>query len=315
MADESAQNHLVLSLDGGGAKGVYTLGVLKEVEAIAERPLCEVFSLIYGTSTGSIIAALLALGKPVDEALNLYMTHIPKVMTRWLARGKTKALNRLAVEIFGDQDFAAFRTDIGIVCTGWDDEAPVIFKSSVQQAHGLKSSFIPGFGCRISGAVVASCSAYPFFNKQVLHTANNRTMNLFDGGFCANNPTVFAIIDALQSLKFSRDRIKVLSVGCGSYPQPRRRFGRRCVDRLISMQLLQKTLGASVATTERLSKLLFSDLVVARINGSFTDPQLATDFLESDPTKLNRLFQRGRASFGEHEVAVRPYVENHVKPS
>jgi patatin-like phospholipase/acyl hydrolase len=41
----------VLSLDGGGAKGIYTLGVLKEVEAIANAPLCEVFDLVFDTST------------------------------------------------------------------------------------------------------------------------------------------------------------------------------------------------------------------------------------------------------------------------
>ena len=52
----------VLSLDGGGSKGVYTLGVLKEVEAIVKAPLCNVFDLVFGTSTGSIIAALIALG-------------------------------------------------------------------------------------------------------------------------------------------------------------------------------------------------------------------------------------------------------------
>jgi uncharacterized protein len=57
----------ILSLDGGGAKGVYTLGVLKEVEAACHRPLCEVFNLVYGTSTGSIIAALIALGFRVEE--------------------------------------------------------------------------------------------------------------------------------------------------------------------------------------------------------------------------------------------------------
>jgi patatin-like phospholipase/acyl hydrolase len=57
----------VLSLDGGGAKGFYTLGVLKEIEAMVGRPLCEVFALVYGTSTGAIIAALIALGKSVEE--------------------------------------------------------------------------------------------------------------------------------------------------------------------------------------------------------------------------------------------------------
>ena len=60
MADFSADNPCrVLSLDGGGAKGFYTLGVLKEIEALVGMRLCEKFDLIYGTSTGAIIAALL----------------------------------------------------------------------------------------------------------------------------------------------------------------------------------------------------------------------------------------------------------------
>ena len=58
----------ILSLDGGGAKGFYTLGVLKEIEALTACPLCDKFSLIFGTSTGAILAALLALGRTVDEA-------------------------------------------------------------------------------------------------------------------------------------------------------------------------------------------------------------------------------------------------------
>jgi uncharacterized protein len=47
----------VLSLDGGGAKGFYTLGVLKEIEGMLGCPLYKRFDLIFGTSTGSIIAA------------------------------------------------------------------------------------------------------------------------------------------------------------------------------------------------------------------------------------------------------------------
>ena len=58
----------ILSLDGGGAKGVYTLGVLKEIEALIGCPLWEHFDLVFGTSTGSIIAALTCLGNGVDES-------------------------------------------------------------------------------------------------------------------------------------------------------------------------------------------------------------------------------------------------------
>lgn len=57
----------VLALDGGGSKGFYTLGVLYELEAMLGCRLCERFDLIYGTSTGSIIGTLLALGYPTLE--------------------------------------------------------------------------------------------------------------------------------------------------------------------------------------------------------------------------------------------------------
>ena len=70
----------ILSLDGGGAKGFYTLGVLLQVEGMIKRPLYECFDLIFGTSTGAIIAALLALGKSVKEISELYETYVPTVM-------------------------------------------------------------------------------------------------------------------------------------------------------------------------------------------------------------------------------------------
>ena len=47
----------ILSLDGGGSKGFYSLGVLKEIEDLINRPLCEHFNLVFGTSTGAIAAS------------------------------------------------------------------------------------------------------------------------------------------------------------------------------------------------------------------------------------------------------------------
>src|SRR6266851_6335470 len=94
----------VLSLDGGGAKGVYTLGVLKEVEAMANAPLCEVFDLIFGTSTGSIIAALIALGYRIAEIETLYFTIIPNIMQHRFRAARTRALKAEAKKLFGNQD-------------------------------------------------------------------------------------------------------------------------------------------------------------------------------------------------------------------
>ena len=70
----------ILCLDGGGAKGVYTLGFLKELEAVVKAPLGGYFDAIYGTSTGSIIAALLGLGHPTEDVLKLYLKHVPEIL-------------------------------------------------------------------------------------------------------------------------------------------------------------------------------------------------------------------------------------------
>src|SRR5260370_40768965 len=120
QADAAAKPFRVLSLDGGGAKGVYTLGVLKEVEAITNAPLCEVFDLVFGTSTGAIIAALIALGYRIEEIENLYFTLIPKIMKNRSSKGRTEALKAEAENLFGDQDFSAFKMLIGIVCTNYN---------------------------------------------------------------------------------------------------------------------------------------------------------------------------------------------------
>src|SRR5262245_9127587 len=67
----------ILSLDGGGAKGFYTLGVLKEIEGMIKCPLYQRFDLVFGTSTGAIIAALIALGYEVEKIHELYKKHVP----------------------------------------------------------------------------------------------------------------------------------------------------------------------------------------------------------------------------------------------
>lgn len=153
----------VLSLDGGGAKGFYTLGVLAEVEAMLGTPLAQQFDLIFGTSTGAIIAALLALGHTVDEVHELYKKHVVGIMKAKSPEAKSAALGNLAVEVFGEAAFADMKTGVGIVTTNWRLQKPMIFKSLPQQAHARKASFEPGFGCLVADAVVASASAFPFF--------------------------------------------------------------------------------------------------------------------------------------------------------
>jgi len=295
----------ILSLDGGGAKGFYTLGVLKEIEAMVGRPLCQCFDLIFGTSTGGIIAALVALGYQVDEIHTLYKEHVPAIMRRRTRNGRSEALAHLATTVFRDRTFANVKTGVGIVTTRWELEKPMIFKGSVAQAHGRHSTFVPGFGCTIADAVRASCSAYPFFEKAVLKTSKGDEVTLIDGGYCANNPTLYAIADAAVALKKPLGDLRVVSIGVGIYPEPRRWrswFLKRFV---VSVQLLQKTLNVNTLSMEQLRTILFKDIQAVRINDTFERPEMATDFMESDLKKLNMLYQRGGESFANHEAALK----------
>ncbi|MBB4478967.1 patatin-like phospholipase family protein [Rhizobium etli] len=221
MADLAADKPFrVLTLDGGGAKGFYTLGVLHEVEAMLGKPIHEAFDLIFGTSTGAIIGTLLAIGTPVSKIHELYRKHVPDVMRPKDKARRSAALRKLGDEIFKEQKFDAAKTGLGVVATKWVMETPIIFKSDPKQAHGRAATFVPGFGCTLSDAVQASCSAYPFFTRRQLKI-NGDEILLLDGGFCANNPTLYAIADAVRAYKVPHERIKVLNVGVGDYPVPR----------------------------------------------------------------------------------------------
>lgn len=302
-------NFNVLSLDGGGSKGVYTLGVLAEIEALLGKPVYTEFPLIYGTSTGSIIAALIALGKTIPEIKQHYFEIIPKVMKHRRKKKRTIALRSAAEAIFSNLNFDAFKTSIGIVSTHIDYARPMIFKSSVTQAHGRASTFEPGFGVTIADAVLSSCSAFPFFEKSQVSTANQGSPLLLDGGFVANNPSLFAIADAIGAYKIPIIQIKLLSVGVGIYREPSHNFLHRTFLNLWPFWLIRKILDSNTNTMDILRKILLPDVDCVRINDTFAERDYETDLLESDTTKLEKLYQLGRESFARNEAKISKLME------
>ncbi|USP11888.1 patatin-like phospholipase family protein [Aeromonas dhakensis] len=298
----------ILALDGGGAKGFYTLGVLKEIEAMLGCPLHKRFDLVFGTSTGAIIAALIALGYEVDQIHSLYLAHVPRIMSSRSAAARTAALQDLAKEVFQDKTFDDVLTGVGIVATRWMTERPMIFKGSVAQAHGRKATFKPGFGVSIADAVQASCSAYPFFERKVVITAAGDKIELIDGGYCANNPTLFAVADATVALKKDRKDIRVVNVGVGIYPEPKPGLLMRIAKKWLAVQLLQKTLEINTQSMDQLRDILFKDIPTIRISDTFERPEMATDLLEHNLDKLNLLRQRGSESFASREAQLREFL-------
>jgi len=305
----------VLSLDGGGAKGFYTLGVLDEIEKNTGRPIYESFDLIFGTSTGAIIAALLARGDAVENVMKLYRDHVPSIMRSDKHEVRTASLHKAAAEIFSDTVPEDFKTGIGIVATNWKDERPFIFKVSRDQVHGSKGSFVPFFGVSVADAVIASCSAYPFFETHTVTKSNGDRVELGDGGFCANNPTLYGIADATRALAHHDENIRVVSLGVGLYPDPpiwkkiRLAFGGwPMIRHSLNVGFIQKILGTNTGAMDQLREVLFKNVKTVRINDAFVEPALATDLLEHDLTKLDRLVQKGRLSYQKYESTILEYL-------
>jgi uncharacterized protein len=70
----------LLSLDGGGIRGLITIEILAQIERVVREQsgkrslvLADYFDYIAGTSTGAVIGTLLSLGKSVDEIRGIYL--------------------------------------------------------------------------------------------------------------------------------------------------------------------------------------------------------------------------------------------------
>jgi patatin-like phospholipase/acyl hydrolase len=73
----------ILSLDGGGIKGLFSAAVLASIEEDLSINVTDHFDLITGTSVGGIIALALGLGMKPREILEFYLSKGPKIFPRW----------------------------------------------------------------------------------------------------------------------------------------------------------------------------------------------------------------------------------------
>ena len=165
----------------------------------------------------------------------------------------------------------------------------------------------PGFGVKVSDAVQASCSAYPFFDRKIVTTDKGDLIELIDGGYCANNPTLYAIADAIMALKLPPEHIRVVSVGVGGYPAPKQSWfsKTRWAQMLMTVELLEKTLEINTQSMDQLRHILFKNVATVRISDTFEQQEMATDLFEHDMKKLNLLRQRGAESFASREQAIK----------
>jgi len=129
----------ILSIDGGGVRGVVALAFVERFEALlAEKAgrairLCDYFDFIGGTSTGAIVATGLALGYSAAEIRDFYFRLAPRIFRKpffrlpfWQAKFDAEALRREITGILGDRslDSTDLQTGLGVMLKGSTRAAP-----------------------------------------------------------------------------------------------------------------------------------------------------------------------------------------------
>jgi patatin-like phospholipase/acyl hydrolase len=202
----------VLSLDGGGIKGVFAAAVVAQFEESLGEPLADYFDLISGTSTGGIIALGLGLGLPAKDILGFYETHGPAIFAG--GRGKigqllgtkydSAPLREALLNVFGDRLLGESKTRLMIPATNLDTGAVHVFKT----AHHER--FEVDYKERVVDVALATAAAPTYFRTHRLPAGTP----LIDGGLWANNPMGAAAVEALGVLEWSKGSIKLLSISC-----------------------------------------------------------------------------------------------------
>jgi len=204
----------ILTLDGGGIKGVFAASFLSSLEQGLENSIGNYFDLISGTSTGAIIALALGLGLPVRDVLRLYedlgqgvfrQDDVPHRFLHFFQRKYDSALLQSALTgIFGDHKIGDSRVRLVIPSLNLQNGTVHIYKT---RHHPRFSS---DYKEELVKVALASSAAPSYFSPQ----RSSAGIALVDGGMWANNPVAVAVVEAIGALGWDRNELRVLSVGC-----------------------------------------------------------------------------------------------------
>lgn len=293
----------ILTLDGGGSKGIYTLGVLQEMQTKLGIPLVEYFDCFYGTSTGAIIAAMLVLGRSISEIKDVYLHRVPYVMRKRSPALRTAELKVMLKSEFADTKFEDCKKYLGILASLINERKPKIFRPNVQGPLNVERCLFSGYGFTVAEALLSSCAAVPYFEQVKFRTSDgSREIFLIDGGFLANNPTACAIQDARKVFNLREEELFVVNVGAGSFPRDlKARHVLSVINRSLLSPYAVDYVGLGLRKFFGKQQSLIPNERVFRLNEEFTHGSLKTNFLEDNVQKLEKLYDRGRSSFARFE--------------
>lgn len=211
---DPADRFQILSLDGGGVRGLFVAAALAALEEDLELRLVDHFDLIVGTSTGGILALGLGAGIPPAEILRFYQQHKDEIFRnplRWrgvraLVRAKypSRRLEQPLRAVFGRRLLGESRVPLVIPAYNIGESAVYLFKTPHHERL-RRDHRVPMW--QVAMATAAAPTFFPAFR---LPAGRDR---LVDGGLWANNPAMVGVTEAVSMFGAKLAHIRVLSVG------------------------------------------------------------------------------------------------------
>ncbi|MGE7121584.1 CBASS cGAMP-activated phospholipase [Peribacillus sp. NPDC046944] len=200
------ENLKILSIDGGGIKGLYSAVILADFEEVYGK-LSNHFNLICGTSTGGIIALAIAAGIPAKQIVNLYLENGPKIFPyklKWFrawggfkqvvinSKYPEKNLKEALTNVFGNKTLAECETNVLIPVSNITTGLPRIIKNDHSPNLTLDNKHT------LVDIAMATTAAPTYFPIQSISTMTNPEHQFVDGGIYANNPSLHGIQEAYR---------------------------------------------------------------------------------------------------------------------
>jgi|ERR1017187_2976905 hypothetical protein len=238
--------HKLLALDGGGIRGLITLGMLREMEKkLAERSgqgnafrLGKWFDYIGGTSTGAIIAAGLARGMSIQELIQFYrdsgkaMFENAALLKRLVNFYEADPLRDKLREVFGAASTLEpqyLESLLLVVTHNVTTDSPWPISSNPDARYNDPARMDCNLRIPLWQLVRASTAAPVYFPPEVLHwdkTDPSKAFVFVDGGVTPYNNPAFLIYRMATAVpyrlnwKAGEKNLLVVSVGTGSAANP-----------------------------------------------------------------------------------------------
>lgn len=225
----------ILSIDGGGIRGIIPAMILSEIEQKTNKSIPQIFDLMAGTSTGGIVIAGLCKsngqGKPEYSANHLvefyqeygsyiFQYSMLRNLVTWLNGAQYPYTNIESVlnKYFGDDVLKDTLSNVLITSYDIKNNCPFFFKNWKEDRNFIK----------LKDALRATTAAPTYFAPKYLEI-NETARVLVDGGVFANNPAACAYANSKKL--FPNDDIILLSLGTGRLSNPikyinSKRFGK-----------------------------------------------------------------------------------------